>query len=114
MTYSATPAPIRIGQIVPSSNTTMETEIPAMLRAREAVRPARFTFHASRMRMHRVTPDELAAIESAQAMLGVPVTSTSVCTTRKMLDLLKLEPVAQDCGALLASAEGRTSPLGAG
>ena len=27
----------RIGQIVPSSNTTMETEIPAMLRAREAV-----------------------------------------------------------------------------
>ena len=28
----------RIGQIVPSSNTTMETEIPAMLRAREAIR----------------------------------------------------------------------------
>ena len=29
----------RIGQIVPSSNTTMETEVPAMLRAREAVYP---------------------------------------------------------------------------
>ena len=29
----------RIGQIVPSSNTTMETEIPAMLRAREAHAP---------------------------------------------------------------------------
>ena len=110
MTYRATPAPIRIGQSVPSSNTTMETEIPAMLRAREAVRPGRFTYHASRMRMHRVTPDELTAM----AMLGVPVTSTSVCTTRKMLDLLELEPVAQDCGALLASAEGRTSPLEAG
>ena len=27
----------RIGQIVPSSNTTMETEIPSMLRAREAM-----------------------------------------------------------------------------
>ena len=40
----------RIGQIVPSSNTTMETEIPAMLRAREAVAPERFTFHSSRMR----------------------------------------------------------------
>ena len=26
---------VRIGQIVPSSNTTMATEIPAMLRARE-------------------------------------------------------------------------------
>lgn len=27
--------PYRIGQIVPSSNTTMETEIPAMLNARQ-------------------------------------------------------------------------------
>lgn len=50
----------RIGQIVPSSNTTMETEIPAMFRAREALHPERFTFHSSRMRMHRVTPEELA------------------------------------------------------
>ena len=259
MTYSAMPAPFRIGQIVPSSNTTMETEIPAMLRARETIHPQRFTFHTSRMRMHRVTPDELAAmnreglrcaaeladarvdvmstaclvaimatgfgyhrtteddyrrvvaengagskvmtsagalidglhtlgakkisllapytraltdkvvayiehegievidrlnfsiednlevgrrdpmlllddvkrlnianadavvlsacvqmqslpaIQPAQAMLGVPVTSTSVCTARKMLDLLELEPVAPNCGALLARAEG---PLG--
>ena len=31
----------RIGQIVPSSNTTMETEIPAMLNARQAIRPER-------------------------------------------------------------------------
>lgn len=50
----------RIGQIVPSSNTTMETEIPAMLRAREALYPERFTFHSSRMRMHKVTAEELA------------------------------------------------------
>ena len=55
----------RIGQIVPSSNTTMETEVPAMLRAREGVRPdERFTFHSSRMRMKRVTPDELAAMNA--------------------------------------------------
>jgi maleate isomerase len=53
----------RIGQIVPSSNTTMETEIPAMLRAREALRPQEhFTFHSSRMRMHKVTKEELAAM----------------------------------------------------
>lgn len=57
---TASPTPIRIGQIVPSSNTTMETEIPAMLRARERLHPERFTFHSSRMRMHRVTPEELA------------------------------------------------------
>ncbi|MFT4067772.1 Asp/Glu racemase [Paraburkholderia sp.] len=52
----------RIGQIVPSSNTTMETEIPAMLRAREAILPERFTFHSSRMRMHRVVKEELEAM----------------------------------------------------
>jgi maleate isomerase len=54
----------RIGQIVPSSNTTMETEIPAMLRAREAVEPERFTFHSSRMRMKKVTKEELAAMDA--------------------------------------------------
>ena len=53
----------RIGQIVPSSNTTMETEIPAMLRARESVEPERFTFHSSRMRMKKVTKEELAAMD---------------------------------------------------
>ena len=45
----------RVGLIVPSSNVTMETEIPAMLRAREAIEPERFTFHSSRMRMKSVT-----------------------------------------------------------
>lgn len=53
----------RIGQIVPSSNVTMEKEIPAMLRARELVAPERFTFHASRMRMKRVTKEELEAMD---------------------------------------------------
>jgi maleate isomerase len=53
----------RIGQIVPSSNTTMETEVPAMLQAHSTLRPGdRFTFHSSRMRMHRVTKEELAAM----------------------------------------------------
>ena len=54
----------RIGQIVPSSNTTMETEIPAMLHAREAVEPERFTFHSSRMRMKKVTKEELEAMDA--------------------------------------------------
>lgn len=54
----------RIGQIVPSSNTTMETEIPAMLAARQLVRPERFTFHSSRMRMKKVVKEELAAMDA--------------------------------------------------
>ncbi|NAR28603.1 Asp/Glu racemase [Acinetobacter haemolyticus] len=54
----------KIGQIVPSSNTTMETEIPAMLQARQLIRPERFTFHSSRMRMKHVKKEELAAMDA--------------------------------------------------
>ena len=56
---------IRIGQIVPSSNTTMETEIPAIFAARERVFPqdGRFTFHSSRMRMKKVVKEELEAMD---------------------------------------------------
>ncbi|WP_445933597.1 maleate cis-trans isomerase family protein [Nitratireductor indicus] len=54
----------RVGQIVPSSNVTMETEIPALLRARESVGDERFTFHSSRMRMKHVTKEELAAMDA--------------------------------------------------
>ena len=53
----------RVGLIVPSSNTTMETEIPAMLRARESILPERFTFHSSRMRMKEVTKEQLEAMD---------------------------------------------------
>ncbi len=59
-------ATYRIGQIVPSSNTTMETELPAMFRRREGIAPERFTFHSSRMRMRHVSKDELAAMEIPQ------------------------------------------------
>ena len=41
----------------------METEIPAMLRAREATHPERFTFHSSRMRMQKVTKEQLEAMD---------------------------------------------------
>lgn len=54
----------KIGQIVPSSNVTMETEIPALFRARETIFPERFTFHSSRMRMKKVTKEELEAMDA--------------------------------------------------
>ncbi len=50
----------RIGLIVPSSNVTMETELPEMFRRRAAVAPETFTIHSSRVRMRNVTPQELA------------------------------------------------------
>jgi maleate isomerase len=53
----------RIGLLVPSSNTTMETEVPALLRARELLRPDdTFTFHSARLRMEDVTPEGLRAM----------------------------------------------------
>ncbi len=54
----------RIGQIVPSSNTTMETEVPAVLRGAGELSGANFTFHSSRMRMKRVTAEELKAMDA--------------------------------------------------
>jgi maleate isomerase len=60
--------PYRVGLIVPSSNTTMETEVPAILRRREAVLPGeRFTFHSARLRMQHVTAEELRAMNAQTA-----------------------------------------------
>jgi len=53
----------RVGQIVPSSNTTMETEVPAVLRRHGAAHGVDFTFHSSRMRMKKVTKEELEAMD---------------------------------------------------
>jgi maleate isomerase len=70
--------PYRIGQIVPSSNTTMETEIPAMLMARQMIRPERFTFHSSRMRMKKVVKEELAAMDAESDRCAVELSDARV------------------------------------
>lgn len=49
----------RIGLVVPSSNVTVETEIPALLARHPG---ARFSLHSSRMRMHTVSPEQLRAM----------------------------------------------------
>jgi maleate isomerase len=56
--------PTRLGLIVPSSNTTMETELPEMFARRAQWIPEeRFTFHSSRMRMQEVTVEALLAMD---------------------------------------------------
>jgi maleate isomerase len=52
---------VRIGLVVPSSNVTVETEMPRILGAHAS---ASFSFHASRMRMARVSPEELTAMNA--------------------------------------------------
>ncbi|BBJ38295.1 maleate isomerase [Streptomyces antimycoticus] len=51
----------RVGLVVPSSNVTVETELPALLGRHEH---ARFSFHSSRMRMRAVSAAELAAMNA--------------------------------------------------
>nr|WP_295745550.1 Asp/Glu racemase [uncultured Acidocella sp.] len=68
----------KIGQIVPSSNTTMETEIPAMLRACELIRPERFTFHSARMRMKHVKKEELAAMDAESDRCAAELSDAAV------------------------------------
>jgi len=56
--------PTRLGLIVPSSNTTMETELPEMFARRAQVIPEEtFTFHSSRMRMQEVTAEALLQMD---------------------------------------------------
>ena len=52
-------APTRVGLVVPSSNTTIETEVPQMLSRRAAVTGEAFTFHSSRAVLHRVDAESL-------------------------------------------------------
>jgi maleate isomerase len=55
----------RVGLIVPSSNTTMETEVPWLLRERQRERPEdRFAVHSARVRMQHVTPEQLRAMNA--------------------------------------------------
>lgn len=51
----------RVGLIVPSSNVTVETELPRILGTVEGVD---FSFHSSRMRMQSVTPAGLRAMNA--------------------------------------------------
>jgi maleate isomerase len=52
---------VRVGLVVPSSNVTVETELPAILRRHSS---ASFSFHSSRMRMAKVSPAGLAAMNA--------------------------------------------------
>ena len=74
------PEHMRIGQIVPSSNTTMETEIPAIFGALECRRPgeATFSFHSSRMRMKKVVKEELEAMDRDSLRCAVELADAAV------------------------------------
>jgi maleate isomerase len=57
--------PYRVGMIVPSSNTTMESEVPELLRRQQAASGDRFSFHSARLRLQQVTPEALQKMNEA-------------------------------------------------
>jgi maleate isomerase len=62
-----------------------------------------------------VQMQSLPVIQQVEDRLGIPVTSTSVCTVRRMLDCLGLEPIVPGAGALLSAefaAQRATVPAG--
>ncbi len=66
--------PIRVGLIIPSSNVTIETELPALLAWH---RTARFTFHSSRMRMQVVSEEALRAMNAQRERCVAELTDAS-------------------------------------
>lgn len=107
----------RIGLIVPSSNTTMETEIPAMLRRREQVEPERFSFHTSRVRMQHVTAEELAKMVSDSDRCALELSDARVdvmayaCLVAIMAQGNGYHEVAERRLAEVAARNGGPAPL---
>ncbi|MFC5142881.1 Asp/Glu racemase [Actinomycetospora rhizophila] len=107
-----------IGMIVPSSNLTMETELPRMFAARERVVPSdRFVFHAARARMQHVTPEQLKAMneQATRAATELADARPDVVATACLVAIMAQGPgfhcTAEDdiTGAL--RAEGSQAPV---
>ena len=96
----------------------METEIPALLRAREPEAPDEaFTFHSSRMRMRRVTPEELRAMndQTARAAAELADARCDVVATACLVALMAQGPgfhcTAEDEIRAALRAEGSPAPV---
>jgi maleate isomerase len=108
----------RLGLIVPSSNTTMETELPAILRARErAVADERFTFHSARMRMRTVSEEELRAMNAqtdraaAEVADARPHAVATACLVAIMAQGAGYHCTAERQIAGVLEAEGSPAPV---
>ena len=107
-----------IGMIVPSSNLTMETELPRMLRAREEVDPEhRFVFHSARARMQHVTAEQLRAMnaQAERAATELADARPDVVATACLVAIMAQGPgyhcTAEDAISGALRAEGSAAPV---
>lgn len=68
----------RVGLIVPSSNTTMETELPELFRRQSEATGHTYTFHSSRAALKNVTREELLAMAGKAADCATAVSDADV------------------------------------
>ena len=108
----------RVGQIVPSSNTTMETEVPQFMQRFAAQRAGiEFSFHASRMRMKHVKKEELAAMDAdshrcARELADAPIDVAGyACLVAIMAMGLGYHRTSEAALARIAADEGRAFPV---
>ncbi|TQM14482.1 maleate cis-trans isomerase family protein [Pseudonocardia kunmingensis] len=107
-----------IGMIVPSSNLTMETELPRMLHAREQTHPGdRFVFHSARARMQHVTPEQLRAMnaQAERAATELADARPDVVATACLVAIMAQGPgyhcTAEDTITAALRAEGAQAPV---
>jgi maleate isomerase len=68
----------RVGLIVPSSNTTMETELPELFRRQSEATGHKYTFHSARAGMKNVNREELLAMVGKAAGCAEAVSDADV------------------------------------
>src|SRR2546429_7352078 len=85
-TMNSSATPIRVGLIVPSSNVTIETELPALLARHES---ATFTFHTSRMKMQEVSEEALRVL-NAQSERSVAALADASCASLAYVSLVAI------------------------
>jgi maleate isomerase len=107
-----------VGMIVPSSNLTMETELPRMLAARERELPEdRFVFHSARARMQHVTPEQLRAMnaQAERAATELADARPDVVATACLVAIMAQGPgyhcTAEDTITAALRAEGSDAPV---
>lgn len=109
------PRNYRIGLVVPSSNTTMETEIPALLRRQ--VGEQTFTFHGSRMRMKEVTHAELVAMDKESDRCALELSDADcdvlayACLVAIMAQGANYHCASQERLAAVTAANGHPAPV---
>jgi maleate isomerase len=103
--------------IVPSSNTTMETEVPAMLARRARAADESFTFHSSRSRLQSVTPEELRRMADDGQRCAAEVADADVdviayaCLVALMAQGSGYHHIAEERIAGAAAAAGVEAPV---